>query len=83
MLWDEPGILIRTCRPIRAGTVPNGFSYDGAPRTPGFQRVCQPSECVSVMLVLDDGRVALGDCMDVIFTGAAGRDRRGVEGEMR
>jgi methylaspartate ammonia-lyase len=29
---------------------------------------------LSVMLMLDDGQVAYGDCMDVIFSGAAGRD---------
>jgi methylaspartate ammonia-lyase len=68
------GYFNKDLQAIKAGAVPNGFSYDGAPRTPGFQRVSQPSECVSVMLVLDDGQVALGDCMDVIFTGAAGRD---------
>jgi methylaspartate ammonia-lyase len=68
------GYFNKDLQAIRAGAVPNGFSYDGAPCTPGFQRVCQPSECLSVMLVLDDGQVALGDCMDVIFTGAAGRD---------
>ena len=68
------GYFNKDLQAIKAGAVPNGFGYDGAACTPGFQRVCQPSECVSVMLMLDDGQVAVGDCMDVIFTGAAGRD---------
>jgi methylaspartate ammonia-lyase len=59
---------------IRAGVTPNGFSYDGKPLTPGFRNVSQPGESISVMLLLENGQVACGDCMDVIFTGAAGRD---------
>jgi methylaspartate ammonia-lyase len=68
------GYFNKDLQAIRVGATPNGFSYDGAPCTPGFRRVCQPGECISVMLLLDDGQVAMGDCMDVIFTGAAGRD---------
>ncbi|MCG8548694.1 MAG: methylaspartate ammonia-lyase [Alphaproteobacteria bacterium] len=59
---------------IRGGVTSDGFSYHGAPQTPGFRHVVQPGESVSVMLLLEDGQVALGDCIDVIFTGAAGRD---------
>ena len=68
------GYFNKDLQAIRAGVRPNGFSYDGEPRTPGFRRVSQPGEAISVMLVLEDGQVAFGDCVDVIFTGAAGRD---------
>ena len=60
---------------VRAGGITaNGFSIDGDPVTPGFDRVIQPGEVISLMLILEDGSVAHGDCLDVIFTGAAGRD---------
>jgi len=60
---------------IRAGRgKANGFAYEGEPVTPGFTAISQPGATVSVMLLLDDGQVAFGDCADVVFTGAAGRD---------
>ena len=59
---------------IKAGAVPDGFISFGPPKTPGFRTVVQPAEALCVMLILSDGQVALGDCIDVIFTGAAGRD---------
>lgn len=60
---------------MRAGAVQDGFIYRGKPVTPGYERIVQPGASVSIMLLLDDGQVAFGDCMDVIFSGAAGRDR--------
>ena len=61
---------------LKAGAKADGFVFSGAPITPGFRRIIEPGESISVMLVLDDGQVAFGDCMDVILTGVAGRDRR-------
>ncbi len=58
----------------RGGVEADGFRYRGAPATPGFDAVIQPGRAISVMLLLEDGGVAFGDCSDVIFTGAAGRD---------
>ena len=58
----------------RGGARQDGFAYLDPPVTPGFERVIQPGEALSVMLILEDGQVAFGDCMDVIFTAAAGRD---------
>lgn len=52
----------------------DGFIYHGEPMTPGFTRIKQPGESISVLLVLEDGQVAWGDCIDVIFTASAGRD---------
>jgi methylaspartate ammonia-lyase len=67
--------MLKDLQAIRAGRArPNGFSFDGDPITPGFSRITQPGDMLSVMLRLDDGQIACGDCMDVIFSGAAGRD---------
>jgi methylaspartate ammonia-lyase len=59
---------------IRAGAVHDGFDYVGSPLTPGFERIRQAGVAVSVMLVLDDGQVANGDCAAVQYSGAGGRD---------
>jgi methylaspartate ammonia-lyase len=59
---------------IRAGAEHDGFTYVGAPVTPGFRAIRQPGEAVSVMLVLDDGQVAHGDCAAVQYSGVGGRD---------
>ncbi|MBS1249590.1 MAG: Methylaspartate ammonia-lyase 1 [Chloroflexi bacterium] len=48
--------------------------YTAQPHTPGFRCVREPAEALSVGLVLDDGRVAWGDCVAVEFSGKAGRD---------
>lgn len=58
---------------VRAGARHDGFLYDGEPLTPGFSRIREPGEAVSVMLVLDDGQIALGDCAEVQYSGAGGR----------
>jgi methylaspartate ammonia-lyase len=60
---------------IKHGAKADGFAYLGPPVSPGFRHVVQPGEAVSIMLVLDDGQVAFGDCVDVILAGIAGRDR--------
>ena len=59
---------------IRAGAAHDGFDYTGPPLTPGFRRVRQPGEAVSVLLLLDDGGVEFGDCAAVQYSGAGGRD---------
>lgn len=52
----------------------NGSFVEGKPLTPGYQAIVQPGAILSVMLVLDDGSLAIGECADVIFSGLAGRD---------
>jgi methylaspartate ammonia-lyase len=59
---------------IRIGVQADGFTYAGAPVTPGFTAVRQAGEAVSVMFVLDDGFVAQGDCAAVQYSGVGGRD---------
>ena len=61
-------------RAIKAGTAHDGFDYAGAPVTPGFRRIRVAGESVSVILVLDDGQAAVGDCAAVQYSGAGGRD---------
>ena len=60
---------------IRLGNyTENGLSYDGEPVTPGFVKIRQAGESVSVQLILEDGQVAFGDCAAVQYSGAGGRD---------
>jgi len=58
---------------IKEGAIPDGFIYRGEPKTPGFSTIRQPGESVSVMLVLEDGQVAYGDCATVQYSGVGGR----------
>jgi len=59
---------------IKAGAAVDGNVYKGEPLTPGFRSVRQRGEAVSVMLVLEDGQIAYGDCAAVQYSGAGGRD---------
>ncbi len=61
-------------RAIKAGAGHDGFTYVGEPITEGFQNVRQAGESISIMLVLEDGQVAHGDCAAVQYSGAGGRD---------
>lgn len=47
--------------------------YTAAPVTPGFRKVREVAEAVSVGLVLDGRTVAWGDCVAVAYSGKAGR----------
>ena len=59
---------------IKKGAVHNGFWYEGKPQTPGYKRIRQKGEAILVMLVLENGEVAYGDCAAVQYSGAGGRD---------
>lgn len=61
-------------RAIKAGAKHDGFTYVGESVTPGFHSIRQSGEAVSVMIVLEDGQVAYGDCAAVQYSGAGGRD---------
>lgn len=61
-------------RAIKKGAKHDGFTYTGEPVTPGFSAVRQAGEAISVMLILEDGQVAYGDCAAVQYSGAGGRD---------
>lgn len=62
-------------RAIRSGSYrEDGFAYLGEAVTPGFTKVRQAGESVSVQLILENGQVAYGDCAAVQYSGAGGRD---------
>ena len=56
------------------GAKADGANYVGSPMTPGFQRVRQAGESISIQFILDDGQIAWGDCAAVQYSGAGGRD---------
>ena len=61
-------------RAIKQGAGHDGVFYTGAPVTEGFTSVRQAGESISVMLILEDGQIAYGDCAAVQYSGAGGRD---------
>lgn len=61
-------------RAIKRGAKHEGFTYVGEPVTEGFHDIRQAGESISVMLILEDGQVAYGDCAAVQYSGAGGRD---------
>lgn len=61
-------------RAIKAGAEHDGFTYVGKVITEGFTSVRQAGESISVMLILEDGQVAFGECAAVQYSGAGGRD---------
>jgi methylaspartate ammonia-lyase len=58
---------------VREGGAHDGFLYEGRPATPGFRTIREAGVSVSIMLLLEDGRVAHGDCADVRYAGVGGR----------
>lgn len=61
-------------RAIKQGAGHDGFFYTGEAVTPGFNQIRQKGESIGVMLILEDGQVALGECAAVQYSGAGGRD---------
>jgi len=61
-------------RAIKQGAGHDGVFYVGTPVTEGFTSVRQAGESISVMIVLEDGQIAFGDCAAVQYSGAGGRD---------
>ncbi len=61
-------------RAIKQGAGHDGVFYVGAPVTEGFRSIRQAGESISVMIILEDGQIAYGDCAAVQYSGAGGRD---------
>ncbi|SED06750.1 methylaspartate ammonia-lyase [Paenibacillus sp. GP183] len=59
---------------IRQNAAQDGFTYQGIPVTKGFSSIRQAGESISMMLILEDGQVAVGDCAMVQYPGVGGRD---------
>lgn len=59
---------------IKAGAPMDGFVYSGVPLTGGFDGIRQRGESISILLELENGQIAEGDCAAVQYSGAGGRD---------
>ena len=59
---------------IKQGAPHDGFTYVGEPVTEKFTQIRQKGEAISIMFILEDGSVALGDAAAVQYSGAGGRD---------
>ena len=59
---------------IKQGAIKDGFFYQGAALTTGFSAIRQAGESISIVLLLENGQVAIGDCVAVQYSGAGGRD---------
>ena len=59
---------------IIRGAKHDGMFYLGEPMIEGFSQIRQAGESISVMLILEDGQIAHGDCAAVQYSGAGGRD---------
>lgn len=70
----KTGFYFDDQKAIKKGAKHDGFDYIGEPVTEGFTAIRQPGESVSVMIVLEDGQIAQGDCAAVQYSGAGGRD---------
>lgn len=70
----KTGFYFDDQKAIKQGAKHDGMFYLGEPKTEGFTAVRQAGESISVMIVLDDGQVAFGDCAAVQYSGAGGRD---------
>ncbi len=72
------GYYVEDLGALQANPLPTAERYTALPRTPGFHRVREPAEAVSVGLVLEDAagrrQIAWGDCAGVAYGGQAGRD---------
>ncbi len=70
----KTGFFFDDQKAIKAGAKVDGETYSGEPMTVGFDAVRIAGESISIMLVLEDGQVAFGDCASVQYSGAGGRD---------
>ncbi len=68
------GFFFDDQRAIKRGAAHDGFTYAGEPVTPGFTRIRQAGESISIILELENGRLAWGDAAAVQYSGAGGRD---------
>lgn len=70
----KTGFFFDDQKAIKQGAKNDGAFYGGKPVTEGFTSVRQAGEAISVMMVLENGSVAYGDCAAVQYSGAGGRD---------
>lgn len=70
----KTGFFFDDQKAIKKGAKQDGFIYEGNPELPGFEAIRQAGESISVMIILEDGQIAVGDCAAVQYSGAGGRD---------
>ena len=70
----KTGFYFDDQKAIKKGAKHDGMFYIGEPMTDGFTQIRQAGESISVMLILEDGQIAHGDCAAVQYSGAGGRD---------
>lgn len=59
---------------IKTHAIADGQTFSGKPLTPGFSSIRMAGESLSIMLILEDHQIAVGDCAAVQYSGAGGRD---------
>jgi methylaspartate ammonia-lyase len=70
----KTGFFFDDQKAIKQGAKNDGAFYEGKPVTDGFTSVRHAGESISVMMVLENGSVAYGDCAAVQYSGTGGRD---------
>lgn len=70
----KTGFFFDDQKAIKTNAKADGNTYIGEPMTEGFKSVRQAGESISVMIILEDGQIAYGDCAAVQYSGAGGRD---------
>jgi methylaspartate ammonia-lyase len=68
------GYFVKDLEAVRQSPAYDPLRDNISPRTPGFRSVVQAGQVISIILHLPCGEIAVGDCVDVIFSGAASRD---------
>ncbi|MCL2362058.1 MAG: methylaspartate ammonia-lyase [Defluviitaleaceae bacterium] len=68
------GFFFDDQKAIKTTAQADGNAYIGEPCTPGFTRVRQAGESISVLFILENGEIAHGDCAAVQYSGTGGRD---------
>jgi len=76
MIFSEgkTGFFFDDQKAIKDGAKQDGFIYLGQPKLEGFEAIRQAGESISVIIFLEDGQIAVGDCAAVQYSGAGGRD---------
>lgn len=59
---------------IKEGREMDGFFYLGEPTTPGHKKVRNPGETISIIFLLSDGQISIGDCVAIQYSGVVNRD---------
>lgn len=70
----KTGFYFDDRKSIISGARFDGFTYIGEPIIEGFSKIRQAGESISILIILEDGQVAYGDCAAVQYSGAGGRD---------